>query len=99
MSEPGNDSSTDSLVLLAMLTGFAGFGVFSLGALLQPVQLWLIANGVLVTGEGVIVGWGDGEAYAGFDLVRIVIAVATFVLLLVVPIAAIARRRARSRDV
>lgn len=99
MSESSNDSSTDSLLALVSLAGFVGVGFASVAAFLQPVQLWLIANGVLTTGDGVILGWGVGETYAGLDLVRIVIAAAALVLLVVGPIVMIARRRARNHDV
>jgi hypothetical protein len=91
MAQHGGDQEGDDwIVLMLLLIGASGFGLFSLSSLLAPVQTWLVEVGVLVVGEGVIVGWG--ESHAGLDLGRLVIAGGVLVLFALGAVLAVRKR-------
>lgn len=91
----GGDVSDDTITLLLLLTGASGFGLFSLSALLAPVQDWLVEVNVLAAGDSVILGWG--EQNVGLDLGRLVI-VSGALLLFLILVVVVVRKRMR-RDV
>ena len=93
--QQGGEQIDDGLMLLLLLTGATGFGLFSLASFLAPVQTWLVEHGILVAGDTVLLGWGEGNV--GLDLGRLVIAVGVLLLLLLLAVV-IVRKRVR-RDV
>lgn len=96
MAQRGGDQEIDdTIMLLLLLVGASGFGLFSLSALFKPVQEWLVEANILAAGNSVIVGWG--EQNVGLDLGRLVI-VGGVVLLLLLLALILVRKRVR-RDV
>jgi hypothetical protein len=93
--QQGGDQIDDTTMLLLLLVGASGFGLFSVASFLAPVQTWLVEHGVLVAGESVLLGWGEGNV--GLDLGRLVIAGGVLLLLLLLAVVVI-RKRVR-RDV
>lgn len=91
----GEPQIDDTITLMLLLSGASCFGLFSVASLLTPVQEWLVQNGILAAGPGVILGWG--ESHVGFDLGRLVIAGGILLLLLLLLVLVI-RKRVR-RDV
>lgn len=96
MAESNGGQQDDTVMLLLLLAGASGLGLFSLGAMLAPVQAWLVEVNVLAQGDSVILGWGEGQQ-VGLDAGRLAIAVGVVLLLLVIA-AAVVRNRVR-RDV
>lgn len=92
----GQNEEDNMLTLILLLCGVGGFGLFSATTFLAPVQIWMVQNGILAEGPGVLLGWG--ETNVGLDLARIIVAAGVVVLLLVILIAVIRQRRNR-RDV
>lgn len=95
MSSDQNEE--DNLITLVLLfCGVGGFGLFSITALLVPVQVWMVEQGILVEGPGVLFGWGENKV--GLDLARVVVVAGVIVLLFVILIAVVRKRWSR-RDV
>lgn len=95
MSSDQNEE--DNLITLVMLLcGVGGFGLFSITALLAPVQVWMVEQKILIQGPEVLFGWGENNV--GLDLARVVVVVGVILLLLVVLIGVLRKRWSR-RDV
>jgi hypothetical protein len=95
MSSDQNEED-NIITLILLFCGVGGFGLFSLTALLAPVQVWMVEQGILVAGQSVLIGWG--EDLVGLDLPRVIVA-AGVILLLVVLLVTVIRKRWSRRDV
>ena len=92
-----NQNEEDNLITLILLfCGVGGFGLFSASALLAPVQIWMVQHGILVSGQSVLLRWG--EDHVGLDIARVIVVAGAVVILLVIVIAVLRRRWTR-RDV
>jgi hypothetical protein len=92
-----NQNEEDNMITLILLfCGVGGFGLFSASALLAPVQVWMMQQGILVSGSSVLLGWG--KDHVGLDIARVIVA-AGVVLILLVIIFAVLRGRWARRDV
>lgn len=88
------EEEDNMLMLVLLLCGVGGFGLFSVTTLLAPVQNWLVAHGVLVAGDAAIISWGP--EHVGLDFARIVVAGGIVLCLVLLGMFAV-RRRGRSK--
>ncbi len=94
-SQQSGSTEDDWIVLLLLLCGVGGAGLFSIGTFLAPVQTWLLVHGILVAGSSALVHWGPRDV--GLDLPRLAIGIAVVLLLAVLAGAALRRQGAKSR--
>jgi hypothetical protein len=89
------EEDDNGLVLVLLLVGVGGFGLFSVSALLAPVQSWLVAHGVLVSGGAAIISWGP--EHVGLDFARMAVVGGVLLVLLLLGVFVARRRRSKAR--